>query len=84
MRQGHSWNHGGGEGRGGMGQNVAFGDGHSAYKKMSDVGVGHDGIYTYWQAPGKPTEAERRIGKNPTGRDGDNDAKGKEDSFLGI
>ncbi len=84
MRQGNSWNHGGGEGRGGLGQNVVFGDGHSAYEKMSDVGVGHDGIYTYWPAGGEPTEAERRIGQNPTGRDADNDAKSGEDSFLGI
>ncbi len=84
MRQGNSWNHGGGEGHGGIGQNVVFGDGHTSYEKMSDVGVKHDGIYTYWQAPGEPTEAERRIGRNPTGRDADNDAKGEEDSFLGI
>ena len=28
------------------GQNVLFGDGHSAYEKLSDVGVKHDGIYT--------------------------------------
>ena len=84
MRQGNSWNHGGGEGQGGLGQNVVFGDGHSAYEKMSDVGVGHDGIYTYWPAPGEPTEAERRIGRNPTGRDADNDAKSGEDSCLGI
>jgi prepilin-type processing-associated H-X9-DG protein len=84
MHQANSWNHGGGAGRGGEGQNVLFGDGHTSYEKLSDVGVKHDGIYTYWQAPGEPTEAERRIGKNPTGRGGDNDAKGGEDSFLGI
>ena len=28
------------------GQNVLFGDGHSAYEKVSDVGVKHDNIYT--------------------------------------
>ena len=28
------------------GQNVTFGDGHSAYEKLTDVGVKHDGIYT--------------------------------------
>ncbi len=84
MREGNSWNHGGGEGRGGLGQNVVFGDGHSAYEKMSDVGVKNDGIYTYWPAGGEPAESERRIGRNPTGRDAGNDAKGGEDSFLGI
>ena len=43
-------------------------------------GEGH----AHWQAPGEPTGAERRIGRNPTGRDADNDAKGAGDSFLGI
>ncbi len=84
MHEANSWNHGGGAGRGGVGQNVMFGDGHNAFVKMSDVGVKHDGIYTYWPTGGEPTEAERRIGRNPTGRDADNDAKGEEDSFLGI
>ena len=84
MHQGNSWNHSGGEGRGGEGQNVLFGDGHSAYEKISDIGVKYDGIYTYWPAGGEPTEAERRIGRNPTGRGADNDAKGAGDSFLGI
>ncbi len=28
------------------GQNVLFGDGHSAYEKTTDVGVRHDGMYT--------------------------------------
>ncbi len=60
------------------GQNVVYGDGHRSYEKRSDVGVRHDGIYTY-QSGG-----DIRIGKNPTGRDEGNDAISREDSFLGI
>ncbi len=60
------------------GQNVVYGDGHSSYEKRSDVGVKHDGIYTY-QSGG-----DIRIGQNPTARDEDNDARSEEDSFLGI
>lgn len=60
------------------GQNVLYGDGHNSYEKRSDVGVRHDGIYTY------QSEGDIRIGKNPTGRDEANDAMSEEDSFLGI
>ena len=60
------------------GQNVSYGDGHSSYEKRSDVGVKHDGIYTY-QSGG-----DIRIGTNPTARDEGNDARSEEDSFLGI
>jgi prepilin-type processing-associated H-X9-DG protein len=66
------------------GQNVAFADGHLEYVKTSDVGVKHDNIYTYWSAPENPTDADRRIGTNPTTRDKDNDAKSADDSFLAI
>jgi prepilin-type processing-associated H-X9-DG protein len=66
------------------GQNVAFADGHSEYVKTSDVGVKHDNIYTFWSAPENPTDADRRIGANPTARDKDNDAKSADDSFLAI
>ncbi len=60
------------------GQNVVYGDGHNAFEKRSNVGVRHDGIYTY-QSGG-----DIRIGKNPTARDKGNDARSREDSFLGI
>lgn len=43
------------------GQNVTFGDGHSAYEKYSDVGVKHDNIYTP-QAPNATVEAQIRTG----------------------
>jgi prepilin-type N-terminal cleavage/methylation domain-containing protein len=33
-------------GHGREGQNVTFGDGHSSYEKVADVGVRHDNIYT--------------------------------------
>lgn len=66
------------------GQNVAYADGHSEYVKTTDVGVKHDNIYTFWSAPENPTDADRRIGTNPTARDKDNDAKSADDSFLAI
>lgn len=69
VRQGHKY---------GEGQNVLFGDGHNSYEKRSDVGVRHDGIYTY-QSGG-----DIRIGTNPTARDEGNDAMSRKDSFLGI
>ncbi len=74
----NSINHGGG------GQNVLFADGHNSFEKRSDVGVEHDGIYTYWPKEGKVSEEERRVGVNPTGRDEGNDAKDANDSFLAI
>jgi prepilin-type N-terminal cleavage/methylation domain-containing protein len=43
------------------GQNVVFGDGHSAYEKTSDVGVRHDNIYTI-QVAGASTEGAIRCG----------------------
>ncbi len=42
------------------GQNVLFGDGHSAYEKVSDVGVKHDNIYTRRGVGG--SEGDIRIG----------------------
>ena len=74
----NSIHHGRGGHKYGEGQNVLFGDGHNAYEKRSDVGVRHDGIYTY-QSGG-----DIRIGTNPTARDEANDAMSEEDSFLGI
>jgi hypothetical protein len=64
---------------GGEGQSVLYGDGHNAFERRSDVGMGHDGIYTY-QAEGD----DIRIGTNPAARDEENDAKNSEDSFLAI
>ncbi len=60
------------------GQNVLYGDGHNWYENRSDVGVKRDGIYTY------QSKGDIRIGTNPTARDEANDARSKEDSFLGI
>jgi prepilin-type N-terminal cleavage/methylation domain-containing protein len=46
------------------GQNVAFGDGHSEYVKVSDVGVKHDNIYTRQNTvtPGSTDETPIRCG----------------------
>jgi competence protein ComGC len=81
------------------GQNVTFADGHSEYVKISDVGVKHDNIYTFWSGVSdsiglgeavengpKPevSESDKRIGTNPTSRSKENDAKSAEDSFLAI
>ncbi len=82
------------------GQNVMFADGHLEYVKSSDVGVKHDNIYTFWsnvlnsiplsdsvekdsKVP-DVSEADKRIGTNPTSRSKENDAKSTEDSFLAI
>ncbi len=82
------------------GQNVMFADGHSEYVKTSDVGVKHDNLYTFWsnvlngigsndsveqdlKIP-DVSEADKRIGTNPTSRSKENDAKSIEDSFLAI
>jgi prepilin-type processing-associated H-X9-DG protein len=43
-----------------QGQNVLFGDGHSAYEKVTDVGVKHDNIYTRRGIGG--SEGDIRIG----------------------
>lgn len=66
------------------GQNVAFADGHSEYRKTTDVGVGHDNIFTFWAVPKNPSENDIRIGTHPTARDKDNDAQSETDSFLAI
>ncbi len=66
------------------GQNVTFVDGHSEYVRVSDVGVNHDNIYTYWSTPNNPTESDIRIGANPTSRSKENDAQSPDDSFLAI
>ena len=66
------------------GQNVVFADGHSVFKKTANCGVGKDNIYTFWSKDDEPSEQDRQGGKNPTGRDKENDAMSKEDSFLGI
>ena len=81
---GNSWNHGLGKGLAGVGQNVLFADGHCSYHNVSDIGVEHDNIYTFWARDENPTEEDKRIGQNPTGRDASNDAKGEDDSFLAI
>jgi prepilin-type processing-associated H-X9-DG protein len=61
------------------GQNVLFADGHAAFERRSDVGMGYDGIDTY-QGQGD----DIRIGTNPTGRNKENDAKSEDDSFLAL
>ncbi len=81
---GNSWNHGVRKNLAGIGQNVLFGDGHSSYEKTSDVGVAYDNIYTFWAGDADTTEDDRRIGKNPTARDENNDAQNRDDSFLAI
>ena len=48
------------------GQNVLFGDGHSANEKRADVGVKNDNIYTAWTAGSTgATEEQRRRGEWP-------------------
>lgn len=68
------------------GQNVLFADGHSSYETRPDVGVRYDNIYTYWRITTNenPNELDKRIGRPPTGRNPENDAKDKDDSFLAI
>jgi hypothetical protein len=66
------------------GQNVIYADGHAEYNKITDVGIKHDNIYTYWSVTDNPTEKDKRIGTHPTSRSADNDAKSKEDSFLAL
>ena len=66
------------------GQNVSFGDGHSAYEKVSDVGVNHDNIYTI-RAGNASNEDEIRQGQYTTGmyiRDNTLQPNGSQDSFL--
>jgi prepilin-type processing-associated H-X9-DG protein len=64
------------------GQNVLFGDGHTYFKKCPNVGMKQDNIYTFWSKDEAPSEQGRQGGVNPTGRDGENDAKSEDDSFL--
>ena len=66
------------------GQNVLFGDGHIAFEKSANCGVGEDNIYTFWSKDEDPSEQDRQGGTNPTARDEGNDARSAEDSFLGI
>jgi hypothetical protein len=66
------------------GQNVSFGDGHSAYEKLSDVGVKHDNIYTIQGGGNATPEDDIRRGQTMTGLTTDNNrqpARGT-DSFL--
>ena len=66
------------------GQNVLFADGHNSYEKSANCGVDKDNIYTFWSKDAEPSEQDRQGGTNPTARDESNDARSKEDSFLGI
>ncbi|MEN8127628.1 MAG: hypothetical protein ABFR90_07455 [Planctomycetota bacterium] len=68
----------------GPGQNVLFGDGHTAFEKSPNVGVKHDNIYTFWSTRDNPTEQDIQGGTAPTSRSPENDAKSTNDSFLGI
>ena len=67
-----------------LGQNVLFADGHSSFEKFANCGVEKDNIYTFWSKEDEPSEQDRQGGTNPTARDKANDARSKEDSFLGI
>ena len=69
------------------GQNVLYGDGHSAYEKVTDVGVKHDGIYTIRDAPtDPPTEGPHRRGISGVTIDytinNSNQPRNSSDSFL--
>jgi hypothetical protein len=68
------------------GQNVLYADGHNSWETRPDVGVRNDNIYTYWRikTDEKPNELDQRVGRPPTGRSPENDAKDKDDSFLAI
>lgn len=66
------------------GQNVLYADGHCVYQKLSNVGVNNDNIYTFWSTEKNPTQQDIRKGTAPNGRNPENDAKSKEDSFLVI
>jgi len=66
----------------GLGQNVLYADGHTAFEKQPNVGVKNDNIYTYWSTEENPTEQDIQGGTAPTGRDPENDAKSVDDSFL--
>jgi len=68
------------------GQNVVFGDGHSAFEKRPDVGIQHDNIYTPYAiaSPTTPVQIRRGlcppIGGMPFVRT--NDPMGQSDSYL--
>ncbi len=66
------------------GQNVLYGDGHSEYRASPNAGVKNDNIYTYWSKEDQPNDEDVQGGTNLTGREQPNDAKSKDDSFLGI
>lgn len=67
-----------------VGQNVLFADGHNSFEKSANCGVDKDNIYTFWSKDEEPSKQDRQGGTNPTARDEGNDARSKEDSFLGI
>lgn len=63
------------------GQNILFGDGHSAYEQRTDVGVKNDGVYTKW-ANGGLSETDRKAGTYITDRGLTVTPAGNEDSVL--
>ena len=64
------------------GQNVVFGDGHSAYEQYPDIGVKHDNLFTP-RGPGAGTEDDIRIGQMPDPYGiGYGEPYGSGDSFL--
>ena len=66
------------------GQSVLYINGHSAYSTQPNIGIKNDNIYTYWSKEYQPSDEDIQCGTNPTGREPQNDAKSKDDSFLGI
>jgi prepilin-type processing-associated H-X9-DG protein len=66
------------------GQNVLFADGHTMYLDQPNCGVNADNIYTRWSTDNNPTAQDIQGGTAPTGRDAENDAQSKDDSFLVI
>jgi hypothetical protein len=66
------------------GHNVTYADGHNSWETQPNVGVNKDNIYTFQSIDKDPTEQDIQGGTNPTGRDPENDAKSKDDSFLAI
>ena len=66
------------------GQCILFADGHTRYEQIPNVGVNKDNIYTFWSMTENPSEQDIQGGMNPTSRSKENDAKSRDDSFLGI
>jgi prepilin-type processing-associated H-X9-DG protein len=79
-----TWKLGTGRYHQGVGQNVLFADGHTAFETQPNVGVKNDNIYTFWSAEENPSDQDRQGGTAPTSRSPENDAKSKDDSFLAI